>query len=155
INQDALAQSFGDHFERSRSYGLAMYTLLPMLQQGVSWQTAAKMLFSGQGSFGNGAVMRVAPLGAYFADDLEAVVENARLSAEVTHAHPEAIAVATAWAWRLRGVPMTRAEFLDRILPFVPEGEVRSGCTQARDIRHGNSLRNVVAMLGNGSGISC
>jgi ADP-ribosylglycohydrolase len=33
--------------------------------------------------------MRVAPVDAYFADDLEHVVEQARRSAEVTHAHPE------------------------------------------------------------------
>lgn len=36
--------------------------------------------------------MRVAPLGAYFADDLDTVVKQSRLSAEVTHAHPEGIA---------------------------------------------------------------
>ena len=52
--------------------------------------------------------MRVAPLGAYFADDLEMVRAQAVLAAEVTHAHPEgiagavAVALAAAWACRLR-----------------------------------------------------
>jgi ADP-ribosylglycohydrolase len=43
----------------------------------------SKILFNGQGSYGNGSAMRVAPVGAFFADDLKAVVENARLSAQV------------------------------------------------------------------------
>ena len=55
-------------------------------------------LFGGEGSFGNGAAMRVAPLGAYFADELDAVVEQASFSAEVTHSHPEGIAGAIAVA---------------------------------------------------------
>ena len=49
--------------------------------------------------------MIVAPLGAFFSDDLEKAAEQARLSAEVTHGHPEgqagaiAIAVAAAQAF--------------------------------------------------------
>lgn len=50
-----------------------------------------KRLFYGQGSYGNGAAMRVAPLGAYFADDLALATQQARLSAEVTHAHAEGL----------------------------------------------------------------
>ncbi len=46
-------------------------------------------MFSGLGSFGNGAAMRAAPLGAWFAGDVETVIQQAILSAEVTHAHPE------------------------------------------------------------------
>ena len=42
------------------------------------------------GSWGNGAAMRVAPV-AYAADTLEAALDLARLSAEVSHDHPEAI----------------------------------------------------------------
>jgi ADP-ribosylglycohydrolase len=69
---------------------------------------AAQVSSMGKGSFGNGAAMRAAPIGAYFADDLEAAAENARRSADVTHAHPEAIcgaiavAIAAACAWRRR-----------------------------------------------------
>jgi ADP-ribosylglycohydrolase len=69
-----------------------MYELLPQLRAGHPWHAAAAALFGGQGLFGNGAAMRVAPLGACFADDLGLVVECAARSAEVTHAHPEAIA---------------------------------------------------------------
>ena len=40
--------------------------------------------------------MRVAPLGAYFAEDVERAASEAHLSAQVTHAHPEGQAGAIA-----------------------------------------------------------
>jgi ADP-ribosylglycohydrolase len=45
--------------------------------------------FGGNGSFGNGAAMRVAPLGAYFAADPDRAAAEARLQAEITHSHVE------------------------------------------------------------------
>ena len=99
----------------------------------------AASLFEGQGSFGNGAAMRVAPLGAYFADDLERVVEQARRSAEVTHAHPEGvagaigIAVAAAWAWRLSQDGNSSTSLIDLVLPNLPASEVQSRLRRALD----------------------
>ena len=109
INQDELARQFSLRFKTdpNRGYGGAMHSLLPRLSF-EPWQESAPNLFNGKGSFGNGAAMRVAPLGAYFADDMEACIENARRSAEVTHAHPEgvagaiAVAVAAAHAFRIQ-----------------------------------------------------
>ncbi|MBE7468458.1 MAG: crystallin J1 [Anaerolineae bacterium] len=162
IEQDHLARSFAHRFERTRGYGPAMYKLLPRLQAGEPWKSAARSLFGGQGSFGNGGAMRVAPVGAYFADNLEAVIENARRSTEITHAHPEAVAgaiavaVATAWAWRLRNnnpLPKGR-DFLDLVLPSIPESKVRQGVALARTLLIDKSVWEIVAVLGNGSGIS-
>ncbi|GHT09128.1 hypothetical protein FACS189432_05200 [Bacteroidia bacterium] len=48
-------------------------------------------------SFGNGSAMRVSPVAHYF-DYRENVLENARLSAECTHDHPEGIKGAMAIA---------------------------------------------------------
>lgn len=144
-----------------RGYGPAMHTLLPRLQRPDAWQTAPGQLFGGEGTFGNGAAMRVAPVGAYFADDLDAVVEHARRSAVVTHTHPEAIAgaiavaVATAWAWRLRGTAVpTLPEFLDRVLPLIPDSDVATKVRQARELAPATPLPNVVAVLGNGSRVT-
>ncbi len=63
------------------------------------------------GSFGNGSAMRVAAVGWLF-DDLETVCRMARLSAEVTHNHPEGIkgAEATASAIYLARTGSTKAE---------------------------------------------
>lgn len=73
-----------------------MHTLLPAFARGRDSATAAGSLFGGAGSFGNGAAMRVAPVGAYFADDLGAVVREAEKSAVVTHIHAEGVAGAGA-----------------------------------------------------------
>lgn len=162
INQDRLAQSFAERYDPSRGYGPSMHRLLRSLRAGKPWREVARDQFSGQGSFGNGAAMRVAPLGAFFAETIDRVVEQAALSAEVTHTHPEAIAgsiaiaVAAAWAWRLKqagGLP-DRAEFLDLILPSVPSSEVRRKIRWARDLSTGVPVETAVNMLGNGTGLS-
>ncbi len=106
--------------------------------------------------------MRITPLGAFFADVLDEVVEEAVKSAQVTHTHPEAIAgsiavaVAAASAWRLRSssVLPSRAEFLDLIVPFVPTSEVRRKIRWARDLSDAASIEAVVDLLGNGTGLS-
>ena len=142
IDQDQLARSFAERFDRSRGYSPVTEELLERLRAGEPWRKAARSLFGGRGSFGNGSAMRVAPVGGYFADDLAATVEHARRSAEVTHAHPEAgagaiaVAVAAAWAWRLRGErPAPRGpEFLDLIIPLVPDSATLVGIRRAREL---------------------
>jgi ADP-ribosylglycohydrolase len=162
IDQDRLVRSFAVRYNPSRGYGPAMHGYLQWVGRGVEWRVFVKRLFHGQGSYGNGAAMRVAPLGAYFADDLELAAQQARLSAEVTHAHEEgitgaiAVAVAAALAARLReeGARPGRAEFLDRILPFLPDSEVREKVRHARNLPEGASVRLAVSALGNGTGVS-
>jgi ADP-ribosylglycohydrolase len=159
IDQDRLARSFADHYDRSRGYGMAMRSLLPALRQGAAWRELAPSLYGRQGSYGNGAAMRVSPVGAYFADDLDAAAEHARRSALVTHTHPEAtagavaVAVAAALAWRLRETTPrpSRAKFLSQIMPLVPPGKVREGIARALDLPPGTPVENAVAVLGNGS----
>ena len=80
IDQDELAESFAKRFERKRGYGLAMYDLIPKLQAGLSWKKMSQSLFNGQGSYGNGGAMRVAPVGAFLADNLEALEGLFRIS---------------------------------------------------------------------------
>jgi ADP-ribosylglycohydrolase len=161
IDQDALARSFGARFERGRGYGAAMYDLLPQLRAGVPWQSAARGLFGGQGSYGNGGAMRIAPLGAYFADDLPVVVAQATLATEVTHAHPEAVAgtvavaVAAALAWQTGDDPGAGgAAFLDQVLPWVPQSVVRERIAQVRGFAADTPVWEVVRAVGNGSGVT-
>ena len=156
ILQDELATSFSHHYDPARGYGPAMHRVLSQIASGDSWKEVATRLFDGQGSYGNGAAMRVAPIGAYFYDNLEKVSELARKSAEITHAHPEgiagaiAIAVAAGVACRLHSkTAPTRAEFIDMIVPFVPDSEVKTGIRRARDIQS-NVVEHVIGMIGNG-----
>jgi ADP-ribosylglycohydrolase len=162
INQDILAFSFAARYESARGYGPAMHWLMRAFNaDSQNWAALAGSLFDGQGSFGNGAAMRVAPLGAYFADDMDAVVQNAALSAEVTHAHKEAVAgaiataVAAAYATRLRGqTPPGPREFIELVLPHIPDSIVREKVRHARDMSPGGSVLLAMSRLGNGSEIS-
>ncbi len=58
------------------------------------------------GSYGNGSAMRVSPIGMWFSNDYEKLIEEARKSAECTHNHPEgikgAVTVAEAIAWAVK-----------------------------------------------------
>src|ERR1044072_8622368 len=83
IHQPSLARSFAERYERDRGYGPAMHRLLAEIRSGEDWAERAQSLFGGQGSFGNGAAMRVAPIGAFFADDVDAVVEQATRSSVI------------------------------------------------------------------------
>jgi ADP-ribosylglycohydrolase len=164
IDQDYLAQTFARNYwiDPQRGYGASMRRLLQDIRHGGHWRPLARKQFSGQGSYGNGAAMRVAPLGAYFADDVALAVEQARLSSLITHTHEEAVAgaiavaVAAAHAAQIgeTGRQPSPAEFLDDILPYLPDTEVRSKICQARDFDPNASLVFAVSVLGSGKDIS-
>jgi ADP-ribosylglycohydrolase len=163
IDQDDLALSFGRHYDITRGYGPSMHELLPAIRSRRPWRTAAKMLFGGSGSFGNGSAMRVAPLGAYYADEPELIPEQAARSAEVTHAHPEAlagavaVALASAFAWRQREAdnPPSRVDFLEEVIARTPESAVRRGLLEARDLPSDTTPYFAAIVLGNGSHVTC
>lgn len=159
IEQDVLAKSFADRYDRGRGYGPGARRMLGRIRNGEDFRDFNTKMYNG-GSYGNGGAMRVAPIGAYFAEDIEAVIENAKLSAEITHAHPEgiagaiAVAVASALATNLVGKEKpSRVEFIEQILPHIPESEVKSRVIRAKDIRS-TDISHVVGMIGNGSRIS-
>ena len=99
IDQDALALSFAEHHDFDRGYGPAVNRMLRLIrQEGADWRELAAGLFNGQGSWGNGAAMRVAPLGAWYAGDAEQATHQAEISAYTTHQHREAVVGAMAVA---------------------------------------------------------
>lgn len=170
IDQDALAADFGRRYrdDPRRGYGTGAHQYLGELAYGTPWRDVTRAVFNGQGSLGNGGAMRVAPVGAYFADDLDRVVVDARRSAEVTHAHPEgqagaiAIAVAAALAWQHRlGPARPRWTFEDEPAAFVaavtdrvPKGPTRDGLEQASSLAPRASIAQAAALLGNGSRVT-
>lgn len=166
IDQDRLAKRFGVRFlqERSRGYGPGAFRLLTSVAEGGDWRLESKALFGGSGSFGNGTAMRIAPLGAYFADSLPRAVEEATKASEVTHRHPDglaggvALAVAAAFTWNNRHratEPAFREEFFDAVLAHTPKTETRDRIEHARIIESTMSSRSAAHLLGNGSRISC
>ncbi|MDB6015804.1 MAG: ADP-ribosylglycohydrolase [Pedosphaera sp.] len=161
INQAALARRFAWRFERDPDRGYGKMTRIQMTEilAGADWRQTATSAFSGQGSMGNGGAMRVPPLGAYFADDLDRLVAEARVSSLVTHTHPEgvagtiAVAVAAAVAWQVRSAsPEHRVRRLfDEVLRLTPESQVRRGITLAAQTPSTVPVDAVAKALGNGS----
>jgi ADP-ribosylglycohydrolase len=131
-----------------------MKRLLRLIREGGSWRELSSGLFGGHGSWGNGAAMHVAPLGAWFADDLAEAARQAKLSAEVTHAHSEgiagAVAVAVAAALASRPDPPAARDFLDQVLRLTPPGRVHDGVWAARGLAHVPFAKIAVHELGNG-----
>lgn len=162
VEQHDLARRLAFGMDRRRGYGLGAYEILAGIRSGRRWEDLARRAFGGQGSYGNGAAVRVAPLGAYFATTpLDTVIEQARRSAEVTYAHPEgiagaiAVAVAAALAWRGRVSAGPLGErWLRAILRQVPAGATRDGVAQAADLGAGASIATAAAALGSGVSIS-
>ncbi|MEV7022935.1 ADP-ribosylglycohydrolase family protein [Kitasatospora sp. NPDC093558] len=159
VQQDVLAREFAEEYAREygRKYGPSMHRVLRAIGQGEDWRAVTAAQFGGQGSHGNGTAMRVAPLGAWFADDLDEVVRQAELQALTTHFHPEAVAgavavaLAAALAARSRGQnPPSRAELLMEVAGRLPDSEVRSGLRIASRLPGHTSVRHAANVLGSG-----
>jgi len=162
IDPGELALRFAERYRKDpdRGYGTMARVILRSILAGEDWQIASASAFGGTGSMGNGAAMRVAPLGAYFADELDTSLRaEAVLSAGVTHAHREgkagaiAVAVAAAAAWRLRGRPKDEAatSLLQEVYERTPDGETRIGLAKALRLPFFTASQIAARVLGNGS----
>ncbi|GAB1692716.1 ADP-ribosylglycohydrolase family protein [Krasilnikovia sp. M28-CT-15] len=158
IDADRLAAAFAQRYEPYRGYGAGAIVILRQIRDGADWRQVARSAFDGQGSMGNGAAMRVAPLGAFYAGDSRAAALRAMRSAEVTHAHPEAVlgamavAVAAAEAGAARRVdhrPEPHA-LLQAVLEHLVESRISAGIRRAV-VLLGASVAEAAYQLGNGA----
>ncbi|MFF5078880.1 ADP-ribosylglycohydrolase family protein [Actinoplanes sp. NPDC000266] len=140
FDRDGFAALLGRHHDPYRGYGPGAVVMLREIREGLPWPIAAAAAFDGQGSAGNGAAMRAAPLGAWHADSLSHAAAQGARAAEVTHAHAEGIAggvavtvaAAVAAAGRLDG---QRPALLRAVAAHTPEGLVRDGLVAAARIK--------------------
>jgi ADP-ribosylglycohydrolase len=155
VDQDALARSFAEHHDFDRGYGPAVNRMLRLVGEGGDWRELAAELFNGQGSWGNGSAMRIAPLGAWYASDPEQATHQAEISSYTTHQHREAVvgamavAAAAAIAANPAGPPGP-AELLDGVVALVPRSAVGAGLRRARDMLDYDDAGTVAAVLGSG-----
>lgn len=157
VGQDALAAGLAATYAADpyRKYGPSMHDVLRRIGAGEPWADVVGGQFGGQGSYGNGAAMRVAPLGAWLAADLEGAAGAAAAQAAVSHHHPEAAAgaVAVALAARSRGGPAPE-DLLTAVADRLPDSDVRSGLRTAGRFPEGTSVRHAAEVLGSGYGVS-
>ncbi|MEU5312576.1 ADP-ribosylglycohydrolase family protein [Streptomyces sp. NPDC021562] len=159
VDQDRLALRFAAAYtdDTHRGYGASMHDVLRRIGAGEPWREVVAGQFGGQGSWGNGAAMRVAPLGAWHAADLDAVAEEAARQSVVSHHHPEAVAaavavaLAAALATRSRGeCAPARGDFLHAVAERLSDSDVRSGVRVAARMPERTSVRHAAEVLGSG-----
>ena len=148
IRPDDLVRRFAANYDPERGYGTGARRILESVLEGGDWQDLAETFFPG-GSFGNGAAMRMAPVGLLFCDDLARVAEQARLSALPTHQHPlgiegaELLAVAVALA--AQGPPLDRRAFYRELRRFSKAEEFQWQLRAAQKLK----ARHTLSFLGN------
>ncbi len=160
VDQDKLADYFVRNFrlDPTRGYGGGINEIIEKMKEGAHWRDASAGLYGGAGSYGNGAAMRVAPLGAYFADDFELMKQQARAQAEVTHAHVDgqdgaiAVALATGWAvgWRAT-FGHTPDELFRFVIDQLEPGLIRDGIEKAKNLPLEYAIETASRVLGNGT----
>lgn len=90
LDQQDLGDTFRYNYQKEpwRGYASGPPTIFSMVERsGITYAEAARTLFGGGGSLGNGAAMRIVPVGLFFHNSAD-LYEEACISASVTHAHP-------------------------------------------------------------------
>jgi poly(ADP-ribose) glycohydrolase ARH3 len=148
IVEESLCRTFAANYVPSRAYGRGARAVLAAMEDGRDYRQVAEQHFPG-GSFGNGAAMRVAPVGLLFRDDRRRLWEQARLSALPTHRHPLGIEGAQLLALAVglcSGMaPFDRAAFFGELLRACESDEYRTKLEEAARVQAAGDL----ARLGN------
>jgi poly(ADP-ribose) glycohydrolase ARH3 len=124
-----LARAFGLAYEPDRGYGGGTRRVLELWASGVSVEDASRQIFGGQGSRGNGAAMRIAPIAVRFADEPRRLVAEAARSALVTHAHAVGVDAALAQAAAI-GAALRREPILDTAAVACQTAELRAALSE-------------------------
>lgn len=153
VRDHALSLAWARAFwaDPARGYGAAARDWLGAVAVGDDPVARAKAAFAGMGSMGNGAAMRVAPLGVFFATDLDLAAAQARRSAELSHANINAVAGAVAVAVAAACVARGEAGGAwDEVLARLPDCLTRDRISAARAVPGTASVAEARRALGSG-----
>jgi len=155
-----LAWTFLRNYEREpwRGYAPGPPTVFSLLRAGVPWNEASRYLFGGRGSYGNGAAMRVAPVGLLYYDDPVRLREVAEAQSLLTHAHElgreGAVLQARAVSLALCAPPPSSFDpfdFLEELESFTSHPVYLEKLGKVRKmLEEGGRRERVVRELGNG-----
>lgn len=100
IDPLSLRKRFVNRFTSWRNYGGGMLEVVELWRASTDSIFAAEKLYNGQGSFGNGAATRVAPISAFFKyTETDELLHQVTLCTCLTHTHPYGIAGAQLQAY--------------------------------------------------------
>jgi poly(ADP-ribose) glycohydrolase ARH3 len=159
FNGTHMAERFADNYfkEPWRGYGPGPPRVFRLLRNGEAWDKAAGHVYPG-GSFGNGAAMRVAPVGLMFWDSPEKLRKIACQASMITHSHAlgmEGAALqARAVALAVAASPDDQLDyqsFISRLLDFTTGDVYRSKIIKLSDLLgNPDDRRVVIRELGHG-----
>lgn len=87
VDPEDIAKQFSLSCDLTRGYAIGTIKAVLALRAGMKWYEVARIVFE-NGSFGNGAAMRVSPVGLFYHQDLNSLQEAAMKQAIITHTHP-------------------------------------------------------------------
>jgi poly(ADP-ribose) glycohydrolase ARH3 len=154
FNSDDMARRFAGNFDPFRGYGRGTAIVLNLINNGMHWQDANTLVFR-EGSFGNGAAMRVAPLGLFYSNDVEVLREKVEEASSITHCHvlgkEGAVILAFAISLIIRTCgELTAMDFLDNLVNSTDSEEYSTKLRSVKDLLEREaSLGDVVRTLGN------
>lgn len=156
LEAEVLLAKLAGSFEPARGYGRGMRRCIEAYLAGTHWSECAFVTWS-EGSAGNGAAARVAPIACRYWNDERALIESAALSSRITHAHPDAIAgavlqaVAVAVSLQSDADTFSPSEFLRRVEGHPIDGWPSAKLRVLRTlISEDASPTRVAIALGNG-----
>ena len=118
-------------------------------------ESVASSLYGGEGSFGDGAAMRVAPISAFFSiKTIEDFKEQVRLCSSLTHTHPYGIsgAVLQGYAVLLALNDVPPEEWFSHFYELEIESAYKIKLGEvARALKYKASAHESVKLIGNGS----
>jgi poly(ADP-ribose) glycohydrolase ARH3 len=86
VDPEDIAKHFSLSCDLTRGYAIGTIKAVLALRAGLKWHQVARIVFE-NGSFGNGAAMRVSPVGLFYHHNLESLQHAAIKQANVTHVH--------------------------------------------------------------------
>jgi len=158
FNGEHMADRFVKNYnwEPFRGYGPGPPRIFASIQAGEAWDKASENLYPG-GSYGNGAAMRIAPVGLFYYDDPQKLREVAYQSGHITHAHVLGKEGAALQAYTVGlattmnpDSPFEREAFLTHLSDFAEQDIYREKLQRMESLWNEPDRTKIATNLGNG-----
>jgi poly(ADP-ribose) glycohydrolase ARH3 len=153
-----MAHTFAQNYELEpwRSYGPGPPRIFRLIRAGGAWDKVAQGSYR-SGSYGNGAAMRIAPIGVLYHNNLTLLTEIAHKSSHITHAHKlgkagaalEAYAIALATSLD-PGETFDRDDFLNKLISYASDRVYKEKLSRIPALLGYPDKDRAITELGNG-----
>lgn len=157
FNAKHMFFKFLENYEKEpwRGYAFGPPRIFELVRSGIDWREAPYLVYPG-GSFGNGAAMRVAPIGLLYYDDANILRDIACRASALTHTHPLGCegaylqAYACALAVKETRYPIDSSSFLSNLQAAVRENVYKRKLDAIYELLNKKqNIHEVIEKLGN------